>query len=118
MRIDGKWTLVELKGHEVLEKDETMNFELFQKGDFITGTYYHKDERGESTLYDLTGHLRDMFFSATAVTKSNKQVDAISYLLHVNYMRSKLRLTGSILCTGKPGEIEAHNDLEFALRDS
>ena len=117
VRIDGKWVLVKNEGNDIPEKDELMTFDLTQKGDTITGTYTHK-LKNEIDLYRLNGFLRDMYFSAIAMPMSNRQIDAASFLFYVEYEGSRLHFLGGVLYKGKPGEVKAWQDLNFALSDS
>lgn len=112
VRIDGEWEIKERDGREWKSEDLSMGFNLTQKGDVVTGIYTHKCN-GEVDEYILKGVIRDMYFLATAVPRSNRHVDAVSLLLYVNNVNSKLVMTGGVLYQGDPGEVCSQMGLRF-----
>lgn len=119
VRIDGKWILESINDKPAPET-ETMVFELTQKGDIITGTYCHTDpdNSDDTTFYSLSGVFQNSHFSAILRVRSPHVIDAITMLLYVRYEKSKLRLRGGVLASGKPGEVVAHTELEFRRKES
>jgi hypothetical protein len=117
VRIDGEWEIKERHGKEWQSQNLSMNLKLIQKGEVVTGIYTHKNDQ-EIDEYILEGIIRDMYFLATAVPKSNRHVDAITLLLHVNNVNSKLVMTGGMLCQGKPGEVSSHLGMQFQWKSN
>lgn len=117
VRIDGEWQIKERHGKEWQSENLSMTLKLAQKGEIITGTYTHKSDR-EIDEYILEGRIRDMYFLATAVPKSNRHVDAITLLLHINNVNSNLVMTGGVLCQGKPGEVNSHLGMQFQWKSN
>ncbi len=113
IRIDGKWKLTQALGINTEDKEIFMNLFLEQKGDVITGVYSHKDKDEVVDEYIIQGRLRDMYFLATAVPKSNRLTDAITLLFYINNVKSKLIMNGGMLHQSTPGEIGSTMDVEF-----
>lgn len=117
VRIDGEWEIKELHGEEWEIDNMSMNLSLKQKGEKITGIYKHKCDE-DIDEYFLEGRIRDMYFLATAVPKSNRHVDAITLLLHIDNVKSKLIMAGGVLNQSKPGEISSHMGIKFQWKNS
>lgn len=115
VRIDGEWELCRIEEKELSNKDSYMRLILEQNGDKIIGDYSHKGKDEEVDEYIIDGRIRDMYFLATAVPKSNRKVDGISFLLHIAYGKH-LTMKGTFLSQGKPGEVSCHEALEFKLK--
>ena len=119
VRIDGIWDFVEANGVSMSSPESPALMSLTQKGEIITGSYSHKDDiTNEIDEYILEGKVRDMYFLATAIPKSKRQIDALSLLLHVNNVKSQLIMSGSILSTGDPGCVESHDGVKFVWKNS
>jgi len=117
VRIDGDWEIIESDGNAWERDDMTMQFSLSQRGEKVTGVYTHKNKE-EIDEYILDGRIRDMYFLATAVPKSNRHVDGISFLLHIDNVKSKLIMTGAILVQGDPGKVESFEGMKFEWKNS
>ena len=99
VRIDGKWELCRL-GNEELSPGEcyTSVFQIKQKADRITGIAILSDSKeSEGTCYNITGRIRDGYFSATAWPANNDMVDAMACLFRVFHLDGALRLKGRIV---------------------
>ena len=59
-----------------------MKLVLEQRGDEITGEYSHL-EKSEQNSYDIRGNIRDMYFIATAIPKSNRTIDCAAFIMHI-----------------------------------
>ncbi|MBF6057748.1 hypothetical protein [Thiomicrorhabdus heinhorstiae] len=123
VRIDGEWEATVLSGNEdaketMEENDMFMRLSLSQKGETIKGGYTHKNINEEADEYHLEGRIRDMYFLATAIPKSNRKIDGISFLFHIDYKGSKLRMIGGVLSQGKAGEVLSHNGIGFEWKNS
>lgn len=118
VRIDGDWELCHIKEKGVPDNGAYMRLTLEQKGDKIKGVYSHKGKDEAADEYILDGRIRDMYFLATAVPKSNRQIDGISFLLHIEYDKSRLAMNGNVLSQGKPGEVSCHENLVFKLKQT
>ncbi len=119
VRIDGNWQLVSVKGHSIDEDAPTSKLGISQKGDVITGSYQHPHlNTGSICEYDFLGKIRDMYLLGSADPKSKTMIDAISFLLFIEYEDGTLKLKGSLLCRGKPGEIEHFSDAVYEKRPS
>jgi len=117
VRIDGKWELLHLGDEDELIGGISMQLHLKQKGDVISGTYMHS--MGETTYnYLISGKIRDMYFLATAVPASNRQIDGMSLLLHIQYEKSKLKMQGGVLYEGSPGKVKDHIGITFVWKNS
>lgn len=118
VRIDGDWEVIEALGVNLKDHDRSMTLSLKQKGDVIAGTYSHKDGDKEIDEYIVEGRIRDMYFLATAIPKSNRHVDGITLLLYINNVKSKLVMTGGLLYQSKPGEVKSTLGIEFQWKRS
>ena len=120
VRIDGEWEFKGISGSEI-GQNQNISFKLTlkQKSDKITGSLFtslKKDD--EISEYILDGKIRDMYFLATAIPKSNRNVDGTSLLLHVSYDDSQLIMSGGILVQEKPGVVVSHDDIKFVWKNS
>lgn len=117
VRIDGKWELLHLGDEDEQVDGLSMQLHLKQRGDVVFGTYMHSI--GDTTYtYVLSGKIRDMYFLATAVPESNRQIDGMSLLLHIQYKKSKLQMQGGVLYEGAPGEVEDHIGITLVWKSS
>ncbi|EJA7341234.1 TPA: hypothetical protein JG809_003270 [Vibrio parahaemolyticus] len=112
VRVDGVWKLVEIEDQNIESSDIKMRLELCQHGDKVTGLYYHTD--GDRKYeYDVTGRISGMYLLATAAPRSNRQIDAVSFLFHLETKNSCLRMSGAALNQGNPGEVKCNDGLLF-----
>ena len=119
VRVDGKWMVSKVEEKEINSEKDVFSFELIQKGDRISGIYYHNgDDPGELETYELSGRIRDTFFIATAIPKSNRLIDGASFLLHIDHNCGKLRMTGGVLCKDSPGKVKAISHIQFVWVES
>lgn len=121
VRIDGKWQSTEIRLQEELVSTDKNPFtlNLIQNGENITGEYSHKDSKTNKTqAYALHGKIKDMYFLATAVPKSKREIDGICFLLHLSNKNSNLVMTGSILAQGESGTILNFQELTFIWENS
>lgn len=117
VRIDGKWEIMHL-GDEKKEIDgSSLCLQLKQKGEAITGIYTHTTDDDTDT-YIVNGRIRDMYFLATAIPKSNRHIDGISFLLHIKNEKSKLLMQGGVLYESNSGEVESHIGITLAWKNS
>lgn len=117
VRIDGEWEVAEILGNNLKDLDKCMTLALKQNGDEIRGFYSHKDG-DEIDEYIVQGRIRDMYFLATAIPKSNRLVDGITILLQINTTKSKLNMTGGILYQSHPSGVESTLGIEFQWKKS
>ncbi|TXD45158.1 hypothetical protein TR80_001710 [Xanthomonas campestris] len=114
VRIDGDWDMALLEG--VPKPDGVqMSFHLKQSGDKISGQYSHGTPETRRDIYNLTGILRDGYFLACATPASNRHLDGISVLLHVQSKKDDLLMVGSVLCCDAPGAVMAVGPVTFKL---
>lgn len=118
VRLDGEWTATKIAGLAPDYAIGTMKLELKQSAQNVSGTYYHTDEDGGKTPYAITGVMTNMYLTAIAIPLSTRVIDAVAFLLYTRYENGKLRLQGGLLCTAKPGEVDAHDHMEFSQTDS
>lgn len=123
VRIDGEWEVTMIDGKNDIrevaeEKNMFMQLFLSQKGDTIKGNYKHKGHNQKVDEYNLEGRIRDNYFLATAIPTSNRRIDGISILLHIDYIDSKLTMTGGILLQGKEGKVESTEEIRFEWKNS
>ncbi|MDE1211861.1 hypothetical protein [Vibrio aestuarianus] len=110
VRVDGSWSLTEIG--EINFEEEEMKMHLTQHGDQVSGSYYHVDE-GKKYEYVVSGRISGMYFLATAVPKTSRQIDAISFLLHIDTNKGYLKMSGGVLNQGKPGEVKVNDGCTF-----
>ncbi|EMF8902525.1 TPA: hypothetical protein NJ546_004597 [Vibrio parahaemolyticus] len=110
VRVDGAWSLIKIS--DINFEDEDMKMHLTQHGDRISGSYYHVDD-GKKDEYVVSGRISGMYFLATAVPKTSRQIDAISFLLHIDTNQGHLQMSGGVLNQGKPGEVKVHDGCVF-----
>ncbi|MGM8939735.1 hypothetical protein ACS8E2_13680 [Psychrobacter glaciei] len=116
VRIDGDWEVCEFKGVNLKDLKDSAGFiklSLKQSGDVIEGIYSHKGGDEETDQYVLQGRIRDMYFLATAVPKSNRHVDAITLLLYITNSKSQLIMTGGVTHKSSPGKVDCTLGVEF-----
>ena len=107
-RIDGKW--------QATLQDNSLHFHLDQKGDVVTGQYWHS-YGDETDYYILKGHIRDSYFMLTAYPKSVRHVDAFAALFKIKTSDGHFVLSGDILCQGE-AEISVQKDITFKWSNS
>ncbi|WP_346837984.1 hypothetical protein [Microbulbifer sp. SAOS-129_SWC] len=122
VRIDGTWEATKFEGNKIDElmknNEMLMKMVLRQKGELVSGSYIHKEQDQEIDEYYLSGRIRDMYFLATAIPKSNRKIDGVSLMFHIDYLDSKLKLTGGALCKGPQGIVHPLDGLEFEWNNS
>ena len=117
VRIDGDWEVKEILGNDLNSNNQSVLLSLKQKGDKISGFYIHKDKEDISE-YVLEGKIRDMYFLATSVPKSNRHADAATLLLYIKNADSKLVMDGGLMYQGSPGEVDSNLGVRFEWKNS
>ncbi|MEZ8252098.1 hypothetical protein AB6C79_05210 [Vibrio splendidus] len=110
VRVDGSWSLIEIDGISFEGREAKLS--LTQHGDSISGIYYHVNN-GKKYTYVVSGRLSGMYFLATAVPQSTRQIDAISFLLYIDTSLGALKMSGGILNQDKPGQVQANDGVVF-----
>ncbi|HHF2878601.1 TPA: hypothetical protein ACPJZX_004416 [Vibrio diabolicus] len=114
VRIDGDW-VYQTPSSEASEVDIVLT--LNQKAGKVSGSlmYAYGDRK---TDFDLNGEIHNMIFSATAVAKSRRHVDASSMLLHIDQYEGSLRLTGAFSAVERVNKIVSFENVMFVERRS
>ncbi|WP_428818432.1 hypothetical protein [Microbulbifer sp. MCCC 1A16149] len=107
VRIDGNWKYIPVNAPA-----NSINLTLNQSGERLTGTLHCSINSFEAT-YNLSGLIRNGFFTATAIPVSNKMIDAASLLLHVGYEQTTLILNGALLVKTGPAGVKVLENLNF-----
>lgn len=116
VRIDWEWELIEIDNTKY--DNIKMKLSLEQSGEDIKGTYSHISKDDTTDEYSLEGRIRNMYFVATAIPKSNRHVDAMSLLFHVNHIDSNLSMSGSILAKDTSSKVISTDGIKFIWKDS
>lgn len=116
VRIDGNWRFCRCGSNEVAKERRTIKFHLNQKGDQVTGIATLPNNNNDSVeTYNVSGRIKDGFFSATSWPSSPYVVDAMSCLFRISHKDEKLRLVGHLLMM-EPNDATIHfsnNEVEF-----
>jgi hypothetical protein len=114
VRIDGRWEHSNaFEGEKILAR-----LDLAQKGDVITGTYFHQHNDAEPDHYVLRGTLRDSYLSATMHPVSPHMLDAAALLVHV-HAAGGMKLEGALLgVSSKNGSVSVHTNVSFERKNA
>jgi|UPI000787EC01 hypothetical protein len=115
VRIDGSWKVhAEETG---LAKELSVEFEIKQWGDKISGTCFTEDGKGK-TLYRINGVLKNMYLMAYMDPVSSRAIDASAILFRVEHRNHALHLRGSLLHQSETesGKVGCWDGLVFVQR--
>ena len=112
IRIDGDW---------IFEGEDKTDIclSLKQWGNQISGTYCHEvlcNSKRKLEQYKLCGTVRNSYFMATIEPESQRAIDAIVLLVHIEEGSEELQLRGSLLHKGNPGEVRYWDQVLFKPR--
>ncbi len=108
-RIDGEWIgTSEVTGSKL---------KLTQWGDKVKGTFTHGEGK-DMSVYSVTGVIKNMYFMATMEPISNKLIDALVLLMHLDAGDHSIVLTGALLVKTGTGNVRAEENLTFIQKNN
>lgn len=115
-RVEGQWHVSSVEAKSMSGAPISMDLQLKQRGDVVTGTYSHRSSDGEITSYEFSGQIRDRYLAAKIVPASEHQVDMGALLLYLGHADRHLTLTGYPVIATSPLNVAPWGPLKFALQ--